>query len=282
MKTAEFIEEEFISEINTVLSHSGKRFRRLRIRRISQGKEGQRGFDGVINLKDVIHIQAKRGYYHDDTGRGRIESGRRKLGLSGEFYSFSLHKRNGGFKQHNKLWELHRNRAGSAIYVAPLFHTYDELEAFGNTYFRKPFHEIEYELFLDKGLAEEVTTMFLNKTMAICPHSEVVNGSTHHYAYDDRRVSFHSEPLNIPDGVNRGISWLNDRMEKAYNARNIETTVEILINRESPDWVDFHKYAKSIFGRDVSAAQGMQKQLMKTASDYIYSKYGILSYGIYA
>jgi hypothetical protein len=197
MEKCEFIEEDFISALNAVLSHFPKR--NLRIDRISQAEETKKGYDGTLKLKRLIYLQFKRSDYYSGNGKSVVENGRKKLGFSigGGFFSFKLFKKGNGphcYNQHNLLWNIGQHN--DAFYCAPLFYRKKDLSKFNFTFFSS-LPKREKLTIQGTGLIMPFCfspSFIIKNTIFIKPHRKIKDTQSHHYSFDkSRNIAFHSE-----------------------------------------------------------------------------------------
>jgi hypothetical protein len=195
MEKCEFIEEEFISAFNVVLSHLPGRV--LRINRISQAKEGEVGYDGTLKLKKMVYLQFKRSDFHSRIENSKFNNERNVYNseYNKDFYSFKLLKniRNRDcYNQHNCLMNL--SLENDAFYCAPLFHTKKELEKFNKDYSQYHSNRKKFITHRARNIHGYYVDRILSNTICIKPHKIVTDNECHYYTYDKyEQVYFHSE-----------------------------------------------------------------------------------------
>lgn len=211
MALAEFLEDDVILYLNTLLVTHHWNAGRVRFRRVSQWQEKRLGYDGTVALAAPLYLQAKRPQYVAAGSRSKLHRERQRLGFDTHRGFFTISPRREAntreFRQHNALWAMHQ-RGQHALYVAPLFHTEEELDIhyewlpfrrrFG--YGRLPLHD--YPLFPLRIDFEHIP--LFHGLAAIPPHRSLAQSEPNHsYAYSHaREVSFHSKPESI-----HGLKW---------------------------------------------------------------------------
>jgi hypothetical protein len=198
----EFIEEEYISAIETLLSHSVYPKYNIEICRISQNEEKEFGYDGVITSLVPFFIQFKTSIFHTPEFRGKTATDRAGFGFNKKrgFFSFSLHrdKNSKRYEQHNALYMLSKH--AKAAYVAPLF------------YKRTKLSEIKYKKVLFPWRYEKIVVNInyhspivfdnvrvLLESITLPPHAEIDDKATRHeYTFTKRgEICFHSEAISL-------------------------------------------------------------------------------------
>lgn len=131
---ADFIEEDYISAVETMISRSAyahnKKF--IEISRISQDQERGLGYDGVLTAIVPFYVQFKRSQFYTPAYSGKLSKDRQKVfgkPLNSGFLAFKLHRdrHTQMYEQHNAMWKL--SQYSSAAYVAPLFYKKRDLTA---------------------------------------------------------------------------------------------------------------------------------------------------------
>lgn len=207
----DFIEEEFISAMDTYLNNtyvypkqSDKPL--IKISRISQSKERELGYDGIITSIIPFYVQFKRSNFYTPNSTSLVINDRKKLNLETRngVYFFPLHKNGLEFDQHNTMFNLanHSFFKKKVFYAAPLFFRKNQLEELrrGNdfAYRYSPIHVYDNET---------GSTFFHNrfpifKNVITIPPHRIVNRSSeiHKYSYTKQgEVCFHSDPEIYPD-----------------------------------------------------------------------------------
>ena len=90
----EFIEEDYISAIETAISRCTYPRYFVEISRISQDEESTLGYDGVITTLVPFYIQFKRSTFHTPQFQGKTAKDRSACGFSNRygFFSFTFHR----------------------------------------------------------------------------------------------------------------------------------------------------------------------------------------------
>jgi hypothetical protein len=197
---SEFIEEEFISGFETVLSNSRHLPWPLEISRISQDDEHVLGYDGVLTSLVPFYVQFKRATYCRPAFNGTMAQDRIAKGLSTRegFFAFSLlkDKKSGEYLQHNALFRLSQGQR--AAYVAPLFYTRQHLSAFKRLGSKWPWTYIDVDV--HEAGVRRLYPMPNQRAFAKCitvpPHRVIADTEpSHHYSYlRTGSLCFHSEP----------------------------------------------------------------------------------------
>lgn len=203
----EFIEEDFISAVELVVSHAGYPGYPVEISRVSQDQERYLGYDGVLTSLIPFYLQFKRSVFHTPQFTGKTARDRLSCGYPSRrgFFSFALHKDRvtKGYDQHNALHTLRRHY--DAAYVAPLFYRKEALTRYKMLAprFAWTYDDIRIRLPSDG----DVDTLFrnvriLHETMTIPPHLPISDHvPSHQYSYiHDGEICFHSQarPLDFP------------------------------------------------------------------------------------
>jgi len=223
MEKSEFIEEDFISALNAVLSHFS--IKNLRIDRISQAEEAKKGYDGTLKLRKLIYIQFKRSDYYFGNGKSKIEKGREQLGFFNNrgFFSFKLLKKGNGplcYNQHNQLWNLGRNN--DAFYCAPLFYKKKDLSKFNFTFYPNLPKREKLEIHENNIMPFCFSPQFMiDNTIFIKPHKEITDTQPHSYSYDkSRKIVFHSDCEKANFGIK--LSQYINTISKLLEMKKIE------------------------------------------------------------
>lgn len=201
--TPDFIEEDFISAIETSLNRSTYfRDKCVEIRRISQTVENELGYDGILNTIVPFYIQFKRSDFYSPRFRGKLTTDRKSVSLPVDkgFYAFELLRKNNKYEQHNAMFKLSQH--SKAAYVAPMFYKSSSLSKlksqseeflpifYDDIFFYSPIH----------GRIDTLRKQLLFKNSITIPPHALVNDTnpSHHYSYcRDNKVGFHSDPINI-------------------------------------------------------------------------------------
>lgn len=201
--TPDFIEEDFISAIETSLNRSfyfdGKS---VEIRRISQADENKLGYDGVLNTIVPFYIQFKRSDFYSPYFNGKLTTDRENVSLpvNKGFFAFELLRKNNKYEQHNAMFKLSQHN--KAAYVAPMFYKSSDLSKlklqakellpiyYDDIFFYHPFH---------RRLVTLRNLLLFKESITIPPHALVNDTNpSHHYSYSrDKKVGFHSDPINL-------------------------------------------------------------------------------------
>jgi hypothetical protein len=106
----DFIEEDYISAIETAISQCIHPGYKVEISRISQDEENDLGYDGVITTLVPLYVQFKRSIFNTPQFQGKVAKDRASCGYTNRsgFFSFTLHKDRNSKKydQHNTLHTL--------------------------------------------------------------------------------------------------------------------------------------------------------------------------------
>ncbi|PEK60050.1 hypothetical protein [Bacillus wiedmannii] len=205
----DFIEEEFICAMERYFSNSTvypKNKELIKITRISQSKERERGYDGIITSIIPFYVQFKRSNFLTPKSTSKLITDREGVSLNTKqgVYCFPLHKNELEFNQHNTLYNLanHSHFKKKVFYAAPLFFRRNKLDDLrrGDEYaYRYRNYEI-YDSMDHKYYNVERIPMFKN-VMTIPPHKLVNKGSeSHNYSFTkEGEVCFHSNPERYPE-----------------------------------------------------------------------------------
>lgn len=201
--TPDFIEEDFISAIETSLNRSIYfRDKSVEVRRISQADENELGYDGILNTIVPFYIQFKRSDFYSPHFGGKLTTDRKNVSLPVDkgFFAFELLRKNSKYEQHNAMFKL--SKQNKAAYVAPLFYKSSDLSKLKSQ--AKEFLPIYYDdIFfyhpMHRRLVALRNLLLFKKSITIPPH-DLVNDTnpSHHYSYSrDNKVGFHSDPINL-------------------------------------------------------------------------------------
>lgn len=209
----EFIEEEFISAIETAINRSYYyRDKLVGIQRISQSDENELGYDGVLGTIVPFYIQFKRSDFYSPHFTGKLTQDRTKVGLKTEhgYFAFELLRKNKNYDQHNAMYLL--SQRSKAAYVAPMFykrHDLDELRSQSSRFLPLSYDYIHFYRPDLERLMELGGTLLFKKTITIIPHAPINDqNASHHYSYCRRNyVGFHSDPINLQDGGSTNLRY---------------------------------------------------------------------------
>jgi hypothetical protein len=229
MTTPDFIEEDFISAIETALNRSiYYRDKMIEIRRISQADENELGYDGVLNTIVPFYIQFKRSYFYSPHFKGQLSTQRKNVSLPIDkgFFAFELLRKSKKYEQHNAMFKL--SERNKAAYVAPMFFKSAELSKlkfqseeilpnyYDDIFFYHPSHH--------RHIAFQNIFLF-KKSITIPPHALINdNNVSHHYSYSiDKRVGFHSEPINLENSRSQSFYYFIQEVfnQQARESKNI-------------------------------------------------------------
>lgn len=200
----EFIEEDFISAVETVLSTAVYPGSQIEISRISQDDERDLGYDGVLTSIVPFYIQFKRSTFHTPQFSGKSARDRRRCGYPSTrgFFSFALHRDRTSrrYDQHNKLFAL--AQAGPAAYVAPLFYKKAPLSRYKEYRVRYPWTYKSVRITpasLPRTPIVFDRVRVLHETMTFPPHALVLDRKpSHQYTYTlGGEICFHSKPMPV-------------------------------------------------------------------------------------
>lgn len=207
--TPDFIEEEFISALERYFGNSTvypKNKELIKITRISQSKERERGYDGIITSIIPFYVQFKRSNFLTPKSTSKIISDRKGVSLNTKHgvYCFPLHKNELEFNQHNTMFNLanHSYFKKKVFYAAPLFFRRNQLDDIrrGDDF---AYRYRSYEIYdsRDSNFYEAVRIPLFKNTMTIPPHKIVKKGSeSHNYSFTkEGEVCFHSNPERFPE-----------------------------------------------------------------------------------
>lgn len=211
--TPDFIEEDYISAIETCLNRSIYfRNKSVEIRRISQANENELGYDGVLNTVVPFYIQFKRSDFYSPSFTGRLTTDRQTVSLpvNRGFFAFELLRKNNKFDQHNAMYKLSQNC--KAAYVAPMFYKSGDLsqmkfqgEDFLPIYYDDVFiHDPHYR----RRITAKNVVLF-KRSITIPPHGLITdNNPSHHYSYSrDNKIGFHSDPINLKNSKSQSLYY---------------------------------------------------------------------------
>lgn len=242
----EFIEEDFISGLETALKGTFHPPWPLEISRVSQDVEHFLGYDGVLTSLIPFYIQFKRSYFCIPAYRGQLAKNRDHLELPTRrgFFNFALHKDKASkkFLQHNVLFQLSQH--ATAAYVAPLFYKKQQLTAFKRLTLDLPWRyedSLIYDPALDGPRRIRHTRSF-SHCITVPPHREVTDTSaSHHYTFmrDGRSLCFHSEP-EIPKisgkTLDQFLESLANRTLERINENSIGWLLKVLPALYGTEW----------------------------------------------
>lgn len=207
---AEFTEEDYISAIETMIARSEytKNKQYIEISRISQDRERELGYDGVLTAIVPFYLQFKRSTFYTPLFTGKLAVDRNKSFSADKnigFLAFGLHKdrHTKQYDQHNAIWNL--SKATSAAYVAPLFYKTRDLTSLKSLASFLPWiyrhHKISDMISRSDYITHAIRTF--RESIVIEPHREIIDKSpSHHYSYDRamKNIAFHSniEPVQTP------------------------------------------------------------------------------------
>lgn len=229
---AEFIEEDYISAVETMISTSsyGRHKKFMEISRISQDRERELGYDGVLTSIVPFYLQFKRSSFYTPAFNGKLSSDRKQVfnqAFDKGFLGFSLHKdRNtGGYDQHNAIWEL--SKKSSAAYVAPLFYKSRNLTSLKRNEVNIPWSYIRQNV-KDRAYRKDYLLQAIRTfrdSIVIVPHREVKDkGASHHYTYDKAMncLAFHSEVEEL-EGLPRDLlEFLGELIDRTLETESRE------------------------------------------------------------
>jgi|GEM_PF-2329569 len=200
----EFIEEDYISAIETAISRCIYPRYFVEISRISQDEERTLGYDGVITTLVPFYIQFKRSTFHTPQFQGKTTKDRESCGYSNRcgFFSFTLHKDRNSKKydQHNALYSLSQH--AKAAYVAPLFYKRSKLSRLKE--WTHPYPWYYDDVVIVQSSTPHVPVVFRNvrvimDSITIPPHAPIVDHTpSHEYTFSrNGNICFHSKPLPL-------------------------------------------------------------------------------------
>lgn len=232
----EFIEEEFISAIETAINRSYYfRDKAVGIQRISQSDENELGYDGVLGTIVPFYIQFKRSDFYSPNFSGKLTQDRTKVGLKTDhgYFAFELLRKNKNYDQHNAMYLL--SQRSKAAYVAPMFykrHDLDRLRSESVKFLPLSYDYIHfYRPDLERIMALGGTLLF-KKTITIFPHAPINDqNASHHYSYCRANyVGFHSDPINLQEGSSTNMRYfLRDVIYQSDQRKEeVKTNFELL------------------------------------------------------
>jgi hypothetical protein len=227
MTTPNFIEEEFISALETLLNRS--RFYQnkfVEISRISQMDENELGYDGVLTTIVPFYIQFKRSNFYSPHFEGKLATQRTsvKLPIDKGFFAFEIYKDDKIFKQHNLLYRL--SETNKAAYVAPLFYKDSDLSRFklqSKEYL--PHYYDDLVVYDYHGVEHKFNNLRLFKNaITIPPHAAINDDNTsHHYSYcREYNIGFHSDVIYL-NKSNSFYYFIRDIINQANQNKFIDT-----------------------------------------------------------
>jgi hypothetical protein len=225
----EFIEEEYISAIETLLSRSKYPRYSIEITRISQDEEKEFGYDGLITSLVPFYVQFKRSIFHTPQFNGKTAKDRTLCGYKNErgFFSFALHKdRNSGrYEQHNALYAL--SQKAKAAYVAPLFYRRNRLSELKNALVISPWHYrdvVIIDLNFKMKYMPFKRVRILKDSITIPPHREINDRlPSHEYTFTKNgEICFHSEPIPLDIPMKNFIDFIQELLESIIHNPKID------------------------------------------------------------
>ncbi|MFY0520554.1 hypothetical protein ACOMCU_22395 [Lysinibacillus sp. UGB7] len=215
----DFIEEEFISAMDRYFSNKyvyPSNEDCVKITRISQSEERERGYDGIITSIIPFYVQFKRSNFLTPKSSSKLIKDRESVSLKTQkgVYYFPLHKNELEFNQHNTMYKLANDSyfKKKVFYAAPLFFRKGQLDEVrsgsGNDYAYR-YQPIEiYDFQIKSKFYQNRIPMFKN-VITIPPHKIVNRGSESHiYSYTkEGEVCFHSDPEKYPEDFNPQNLW---------------------------------------------------------------------------
>ncbi len=228
--TPDFIEEDFISAIETSLNRSiYYRDKSIEIRRISQADENELGYDGVLNTIVPFYIQFKRSDFYSPHFSGQLSIDRKNVSLPVDkgFFAFELLRKDKKYEQHNAMFRL--SQLSKAAYVAPMFYKSSDLSKlkaqakemlpifYDDIIFYHPIHRRHFTF---KNL------VIFKKSITIPPHALINDtNASHHYSYSrENKVGFHSEPINLDHSKSQSFYYF---VQEVFNQNGKESTVVV-------------------------------------------------------
>ena len=197
----EFIEAEYISAIETLLSHSFYPRYKIEICRISQDEEAEFGYDGVVTSLVPFYIQFKRSIFHTAQFNGKTAKDRIRCGYHNKrgFFSFALHRNRNSkkYEQHNTLYALSKH--AKAAYVAPLFYKRSKLSVLKSKIVRFPWYYRDIVIIDSKRRIHFTNVRIFEDSITIPPHN-IINDRrpSHQYTFTKQgEICFHSEPIRL-------------------------------------------------------------------------------------
>ncbi len=223
-RLSDFIEDDYISAIETAISRCMYPRYFVEISRISQDEEKDLGYDGVITTLVPFYIQFKRSTFHTPQFQGKTAKERATCGYANRcgYFSFMLHKDRNSKKydQHNALHVLSQN--AKAAYAAPLFYKSSELSRLKEWAGFYPWH---YEDIAIIDSSDPTAPFFfrhvrvLKDSITFPPHAPILDHvSSHEYTYSrNGDLCFHSEPLPIDTPRKTLQEFLEEIVRHAYS-----------------------------------------------------------------
>lgn len=241
---ADFIEEDYISAVETMISRSAyahnKKF--IEISRISQDQERGLGYDGVLTAIVPFYVQFKRSQFYTPAYSGKLSKDRQKVfgkPLNSGFLAFKLHRdrHTQMYEQHNAMWKL--SQYSSAAYVAPLFYKKRDLTTLKRREVDLPWEYRQLKVrdrVFRMGYPLKAVRTFKDSIVVI-PHREVKDKEpSHHYTYDRaiKNVAFHSDvefvespQYNLADFVSSVLERAS-RLEAGFNQMPMDGSLEVI------------------------------------------------------
>jgi len=233
----DFTEDEFISALETSLNRTFYyRHKNIEISRISQSDENKLGYDGVLTTIVPFYIQFKRSDFYTPRFKGRLLTERQKVDLPTEkgFYGFDLLKKKDGYGQHNIMYKLSQN--AKAAYVAPMFYKKADLTKMkysSDNDIITYFSDITIKNYGLEFQYDFSRILLFKETITIPPHYEVTdNEISHHYTYcREKRVGFHSEPINLEDSKSETLYYfIQDVFRRDSSSNGINFQIDSIFN----------------------------------------------------
>jgi len=247
-RVSEFIEDDFISAVELVISRAAYPTGHIEISRVSQDEEHYVGYDGVLTSLIPFYLQFKRSTFHTPQFKGKTMRDREACGFATKsgFFSFTLHKNRNSkdYDQHNILHRL--SKRFSAAYVAPLFYKKSALSKYKTL---TPVYAWTYKD-MDVFIAETPHTpiemrnvRILHQTMTITPHEPITDHlPSHEYTYSHNGdICFHSKVIPL-DASRRTLYDLIEKILGNLDQMKItpeeqsKKVVELLAEVFSSDW----------------------------------------------
>jgi hypothetical protein len=228
----EFIEEDYISAIETAISRSVYPPYFVEISRISQDEENDLGYDGVITTLVPFYVQFKRSTFHTPQFHGKTAKDRESCGYANRngFFSFTLHKDRNSKKydQHNALISLSQH--AKAAYAAPLFYKRSQLSRLKEWAGTYPWHYKDITIIDSGKLTVPVSfrkVRVLMDSITFPPHAPIFDHlSSHEYTFSrNGDLCYHSEPQPVD-------------APRITLQEFVEDTVMNAFNQEQPDFDD--------------------------------------------
>jgi len=231
--TPDFIEEDFISAIETALNRSVYYHdKSIEISRISQADENELGYDGILNTIVPFYIQFKRSDFYSPQFKGQLTTDRKNVTLPVDrgYFAFELLRKNNKFEQHNAMFKL--SQQNKAAYVAPMFYKSNDLSKLKSQ--AKEILPLHYDdIFFYHPIHGRHTTLrnllLFKKSITIPPHDIINdNNASHHYSYSrDNKIGFHSDPINLENSKAQNFYYF---IQEVFNQQERESKSKIESN----------------------------------------------------